>query len=138
MKKRTGILIAATSLLLMLMGSVAFCVDWVQIYSDEDYTVSVNKAEIVQMGDRFEVAERWEYKTQAVRDRLAKASGQPPKYDITVKLYKKERPVYQIISITYYNDKGEEYYSPARDDAWRIMSPGMLGELLWQNIKKLM
>lgn len=131
-------ILISTAILSLFFVCAANASDWAMIYSDEDYTIYANKASIVQAGDCFEVAERWEYKTDTVREALAKESGQPPKFDITVKRYKKKQPVYQIISITYYNDKGEAYYSPARDDAWRILSPGMLGELLWSAITKLL
>jgi len=133
--KKTAVITAIISLFFV---TAACASDWVMIYSDEDYNIYANKASIVQAGDFFEVAERWEYKTDSVREPLAKESGQPPKFDITVKKYEKKQPVYQIISITYYNEKGEAYYSPARDDAWRILSPGMLGELLWSAIIKLL
>jgi len=137
MKKVVFFLILAALLLLTALPAFAAS-DWKEIYSDEDYTVYADKASILDLGDTFEVAERWEYKTKTIREKLAKELSEPPKYDITVKQYSKKRAMYQIITITYYNDKGKAYYTTKKDSAWRILSPGMLGELLWENIKKLM
>jgi len=133
MKRCLALLLAAV---VVLCATAAFAAQWTEIYSDEDYTVSIS--DLKDQGDSFQVTEKWFYKHSQLREEIKKVTGQPAASDITIKCYKKSKPEYTIIQCTYFDKDGKPLLVTPKDTEVKKLSPGMLGEYMWQQMNLML